>query len=190
LSFAELCAGRGEDPAEISRLIDEGLLPQPSYMVDGIRMFPSDYFRLYHEAGGVTELRDLLERRYRAAAAPHAHLASPEAVDQAWQAYLGGIWGICLRVTPELVVRKQVLVDSLSRLLALSRPQSPQWRQQVRAQVTELDQIEREFAPDYDRADWNERPPTRDLLIRTAHERFPEVFAGEHAASRRAAAAR
>jgi hypothetical protein len=43
--------------------------------------------------------------------------------------------------------------------------------------VTELDELEREFAPDYDRAEWHDRPPTRDLLINEARRRFPEVFA-------------
>jgi hypothetical protein len=55
---------------------------------------------------------------------------------------------------------------------------TPHRQQRLRAEVTELDQIERAFAPDYDRAaEWNDRPPTRDLLINVARERFPEVFA-------------
>jgi hypothetical protein len=49
--------------------------------------------------------------------------------------------------------------------------------------VEELDGLERQFAPDYDR---NERrfgrKPTRDLLIDAARERYPDVFAAELAA--------
>jgi hypothetical protein len=51
------------------------------------------------------------------------------------------------------------------------------WRAVLRAQVDELDALEREFAPDHDRSDEQERAPTRDLLIAAAYERFPDVFA-------------
>ena len=178
LTLEELCAERGEDPSEIRQLIDQGLLPQPSYTVDDAEMFPADYFQLYDDAGGCVGLRDLFEDRYRTAATPHPDLATREATDSAWSAFLGGIWGQCLRdVTPETIVRKRALVNSLCKLIALPRPSQAEWQQRLRAEVTELDQIEREFAPDYDRAEeWNERPPTRDLLIEVARQRFPEVF--------------
>jgi hypothetical protein len=175
----ELCENRGEDPEEIKALIDDGLLPRPSYEIDGKGMFPGDYFALYDEAGGVDGLRRHFEERYRQAAADHPHLATREAVSSAWRAYLGGIWGTCLReARPEVIVRKRALVDSLCKLIALPRPGVRDWRDQLRAEATELDRIEREFAPDYDRSpEWNERPPTRDLLIDVARERFPDVFA-------------
>jgi Family of unknown function (DUF6058) len=98
----------------------------------------------------------------------------------------GGIWGQCLRdVTPETIVRKRALVNSLSKLIALPPPSQAELRRQLRTEVTELDQIEREFAPDYDRAEeWNERPPTRDLLIEVARQRFLEVFAEEESERR------
>ena len=184
LTLEELCADRSEGPAEVRRLIDQGLVPRPSYVVDGVGMFPADYFDLYAEAGGCEGLRPLFEQRYRTAAAPYPDLATPEALDLAWRAYLDGIWGQCLRaVSPETIVRKRALVDSLCRLIALPRRRAPEWREQLRADVAELDRLEREFAPDYDRAEeWNERPPTRDLLIEVARERFPEVFASEPAA--------
>lgn len=47
----------------------------------------------------------------------------------------------------------------------------------MRAGVDELDALEREFAPDYDRNDDRERLPTRDLLIEAARKRYPDVFA-------------
>jgi hypothetical protein len=175
----ELCAERPERPAEVRDLIDRGVMPRPSYTVDGREMFPADYFQLCHDAGGVEGLREHFETRYRAAAKSHPELATPAAIERAWQAYLDGIWGQCLNhVTPEVMVRKRALVDSLCKLVALPRPRSAEWRQRLRAEVDELDRIERDFAPDYDRAeDWNDRPPTRDLLIETARRRFPEVFA-------------
>jgi Family of unknown function (DUF6058) len=175
----DLCASRDESPADIRQLIEDGVLPRPSYTVDGVGMFPADYFQLYDEAGGREGLRNLFAERYCAAAAAHPDLATREAVDSAWRAYLAGVWGQCLcEVRPETIVRKRALVNSLCKLIALPRPGSEEWQEQLRAEVTELDRIERDFAPDYDRVgEWNERPPSRDLLINVARQRFPEVFA-------------
>ena len=76
-------------------------------------------------------------------------------------------------------MRKAVLVSSVCELLRLPRPRSSDWRSALGEQIDELDRLERGFAPDYDRADWNERPSTRDLLIRFARHRYPGAFAGE-----------
>jgi Family of unknown function (DUF6058) len=178
VELEHLCLGRDVEPAHVRSLIDRGLLPKPSYVVDGKEMFPEDYFELYDEGRGVEGLRDLFEQRYAAAAQRHPDLATPAALAAAWQAYLDGVWGQCLRhVTPETIVRKRALVDSLCKLIALPRPRSRDWQERIRAEVEELDEIEREFAPDYDRADeWNERLPTRDLLIEVARRDFPQVF--------------
>jgi hypothetical protein len=177
LPLAELCEGRPETPDEVERLISQGRLPKPSYVLgDGTGLFPGDYFELVDQAGGVEPLEsDFRARHAQAWAKEHAHL---DAVDADWQAYLDGTYGICLReVTPEAIVRKSVLVSSLCELLMLARPRSRDWRDKVRDQVDELDRLERRFAPDYERAEWNERPPTRDLLVRFARHRYPSVFA-------------
>lgn len=179
LTLEDLCAGRPETPAQVRELIDAGLLPRPSYvLVDGTAMFPADYFRLYDEAGNVDRLSQVFRERYRQAAQPYPELATADAVENAWSAYLRGVWGQCLvEVTPEVVVRKRALVNSLCRLIALPRPRNSEWCAQLREEVSELDEIERDFAPDYDRAEeWNDRPPSRDLLINVARERFPDVF--------------
>ncbi len=86
-------------------------------------------------------------------------------------------------MTPETIVRKSMLVSSLSELLMLPRPLNADWRRALRAQVDELDSLEREFAPDYDRGDNQDRPPTRDLLINTARERYADVFAADPSAA-------
>lgn len=95
-----------------------------------------------------------------------------------WESYLSGIYGVCLReVTPETIVRKGELVRSVCELLMLATPADPEWRRLLGEQVGELDALEREFAPDYDRDPRRfGRPPTRDLLIAAARERYPEVF--------------
>ena len=58
----------------------------------------------------------------------------------------------------------------------LARPRSTEWQRALREHVEELDALEREFAPDYDRSEEQERPPTRDLLIEAARQRFADVF--------------
>ena len=174
VTLDELCAARDEGPAEVRLLIDEGLLPRPSYVLDdGTEIFPADYFRLADEAGGPAALRAHFAERLRA--------AGGEEVESDWRAYLAGIYGVCLReVTPEAIARKARLVSSLCELLVLARPADPEWRERLRSEVDELDELEREFSPDYDR---NEerfgRKPTRDLLVAAARERYPDVFAAE-----------
>jgi hypothetical protein len=171
LTLEELCADRPESPENVQRLIDERRLPQPSYVLpDGTGMFPADYFRLIDEAGGADGLRDHFAARHRA--------ANGKDLDQDWEMYLDGTWGVCLRdVIPETIVRKNTLVSSLCELLVLARPRYEDWRQALREQVDALDALEREFSPDYDRSDQLDRPPTRDLIIAAARERYPEVFA-------------
>ena len=170
-TLEELCEGRAESPGKARELIAARRLAQPSYVLpDGTGMFPADYFRLVDEAGGVDGLREHFAARDRAADG-----RDPE---QDWAMYLDGTWGICLRdVTPETIVRKNTLVNSLCELLVLARPRYEDWRQALREQVEELDELEREFSPDFDRSEEMDRLPTRDLIIAAARERYPEVFA-------------
>jgi Family of unknown function (DUF6058) len=170
-TLEELCAGRPEPLEEVQRLIDGRRLPQPSYVLpDGTGMFPHDYFRLVDEAGGVDVLPEHFAERHRA--------AGGRDLEQDWAMYLDGTWGVCLLdVTPETIVRKNTLVTSLCELLVLARPRYEDWRESLREQVDELDALEREFSPDYDRSEQLDRPPTRDLIIAAAREGHPEVFA-------------
>ena len=175
LTLERLCKGRAESPEELRGLIADRKLPQPSYVLpDGTGMFPADYFRLVDDAGGVDGLRDHFAARHRS--------AKGNDLDQDWKMYLDGTWGICLRdVAPETIVRKNTLVSSLCELLVLARPRDPEWQHSLREQVDELDALEREFAPDYDRSDAVDRPPTRDLIIAAARKRYPDVFAAVNA---------
>ena len=170
----ELCEGRRESPEEVRALTEERRLPRPSYVLpDGTGMFPADYFRLVDEADGVDRLREhFAGRHHEATLAQHE-----DPLERDWQMYLDGTWGVCLRdVVPETIVRKNGLVWSLCELLTLARPREADWRQALREQVDELDELEREFSPDYDRSEQLDRPPTRDLIIRAARERYPELF--------------
>src|SRR5689334_8553789 len=171
VSLEEVCDGRPESPADVEALIEARRLPRPSYVLpDGAGRFPADYFRLIDEAGGVDRLREQFAARHRA--------ANGRDLERDWEMYLDGTWGICLKdVTPETIVRKNTLVSSLCELLVLARPRYDDWRQALREQVDELDELERQFSPDFDRSDELDRLPTRDLIIATARERYPEVFA-------------
>ena len=175
----ELCRERGERLERAQKLVRERRLPAPSYVLpDGTEMVPDDYFALVDEVGGPKRLRPEFERRYRAAGGPADELYAD------WQGYIDGVYGICLRsVSPETIVRKSQLVESIGALLEQDAPADPEWRAQLRRQVDELDALEREFSPDHDRRRFD-RPPSRDLLINAAHQRYPQLFAAEVARER------
>jgi hypothetical protein len=165
LTLDEACAERSETPDEVRQAIVRGELPQPSYVLpDGTEMVPADYFDLA-DAG-----RQDFARRFLAAGGAAAGL------EEEWQGYLSGAYGVCLKEqSPENIVRKDRLVRTIEQLLEAPRPQDPEWSDELRTSVDELDLLERPFAPDYDRARWG--PSTRDRCITAARERFPEVFA-------------
>ena len=174
LMLEQVCAERPESLEKIRALIAKGRLPKPSYVLDdGTEMFPADYFRFVDEAGGPDALRARFAERLEAAGAGD--------LDLHWQSYMDGIYGVCLwDVTPETIARKAKLVSSISELLMLARPAEADWRQRLRDEVEELDALERQFTPDYDRDEKRfGRKPTRDLLINAARERYPEIFAAE-----------
>jgi hypothetical protein len=173
LTLEQICADRRETPQEVRALIDDGRLPKPSYVLDeGTALFPADYFRFVDEARGPDELRARFADRLEAA-------GGGEELELHWQTYMDGIYGVCLwDVTPETIARKAKLVSSISELLMLARPAEEDWRRQLRDEVDELDGLERQFAPDYDRDEARfGRKPTRDLLIDAARDRHPDVFA-------------
>jgi hypothetical protein len=177
-TLEQLCAARDESPDEIRALIAVRRLPKASYVLDdGTEMFPADYFRFVDEVGGPDALRGRFAERLVTAGAG-------DDLDLHWQAYMDGIYGACLwDVTPETIARKAKLVSSISELLMLARPAEEDWGQRLRDEVDELDALEREFAPDYDRDEARfGRKPTRDLLIDAARERHPDVFAVDPAA--------
>jgi hypothetical protein len=172
LSLEKLCASHGQDRAQVRRQIETGSLPRPSYVLDdGSEMFPADYFDFVDQAGGHERLADVFAKRFLAAGGRR------EELDSRWRAYMDGVFGICLReVTPETIVRKTRLVASLRQLLTNPCPNDSDWRRELRDQVDELDALEREMAPHFDRRDHHERLPTRDFLIRAARGLYQDIF--------------
>ena len=171
VSLEEACASRPEALAEVRAVAAAGQLPQPSYVLpDGTEMVPADYFEIA-DAG-----RDEFEREFLAAG------GSPDEVDAEWDGYLSGAYGVCLKEqTPANIVRKEALVKAIGGLLASPEPGDSGWRSRLRTAVDELDELERPFAPEYDRARWG--PSSRDRCITAPRERYPEVFARAAAGS-------
>ena len=170
VSLDELCASRGQSADRVRALIAAGSLPAASYVLeDGTEMVPAEYFELIDEAGGEGALRGLFARRYVAAA------GDDDEVGSEWEGYLSGAYGVCLKhVTPENIARKSALVAEIEGLLAAPKPENGDWQASLRASVDELDELERPFAPHYDRARWG--PSSRDRCITAARELYPEVF--------------
>src|SRR4029453_8174695 len=175
--LAEVCAERGEQVEQVRALIRTKRLPAPSYLLpDGTEMVPADYFAFADEAGGPKRLREEFARRHRAAG------GFPVELEEDWQGFIDGGYGICLRsVSPETIVAKSKLVESIGALLEQAVPHHGEWRARLRRDVDELDALERQFSPDYDRQRF-ERPPSRDLLIKTAHAPSRDLFAANLAA--------
>jgi len=171
----DICAGRPETPAGVRALIVERRLPRPSYVLeDGTEFVPRDYFALADAAGGVGGLRDEYERRYRATLRRHGLPFDADLFERRWEQYLDGVSGMCMRdVTPETIIRKRMLIDAIEDLLADPRTEDDRWAAGLRSNVDELDSIEKEFAPDYDRAQF---VPTRDTYIRDVRARYPELW--------------
>src|SRR5438093_1282816 len=97
VTLDDLCAGRAETPGHVTELIEQGVLPRPSYVLpDGTAMFPRDYFALLDDAGGPERMRAEFERRY-----------GWHELQEDWEGYLSGVYAVCLReVMPETITRK------------------------------------------------------------------------------------
>ncbi|HET6627479.1 MAG TPA: DUF6058 family natural product biosynthesis protein [Nocardioidaceae bacterium] len=168
-TLEQLCADRAETPQDVHDLIDRGQLPRPAYVLDdGTEMFPPDYFDLLDAAGGVEALPGYFDQRHRAASTA---LGLP-GVDprEDWEGYLTGEFGVCLReVTPETMVEKSALVAQIDTLTAVPAAEDAGWREQLRAAVDELDEIERPFT-DYDRQRWGST--SRDAKITAVRAQY------------------
>jgi hypothetical protein len=177
VSLDQACAGRAETPEEVRALVAAGQLPQPSYVLpEGTEMVPGDYF-VIADAG-----REAFKREFLAAG------GGPDEVDAEWEGYLSGAYGVCLKEqTATTIVRKEALVKAISGLLASPEPGERGWRARLRSAVDELDELERPFAPDYDRARWG--PSSRDRCVTAPRERYPGVFARAAAGSPSASSA-
>jgi hypothetical protein len=178
VSLEALLEGRHETPEQVHELIERGVLPRPSYVLeDGTEMFPPTYFAFPDSAGAPDAQRPAFERRYADAVAQAGVEPDPED----WAHYLSGVYGICLNeVTPESIVAKARLIGTIETLLAEPAPNDEAWRRDLRSAVEALDELERPFC-DYDRAQAG-GSVSRDRCVTAPRERYPDVFAAARVA--------
>jgi hypothetical protein len=101
-----------------------------------------------------------------------------------WDNYLSGLY-VCLRSwRPEVMRRKDELVELISAELERPGPDDDQWLAHLHELVDELDALEPPFAP-YDRLRFG-GPVSRDRLITAPRQRYPRP---SHVADRRREAA-
>jgi Family of unknown function (DUF6058) len=161
-----------EPMAEAVRpLVERGVLPQATYVLpDGTPMVPADHCSLLEDADGnpdavAAKFRD----RFIAAG------GDPHNVAEEHAAWLSGAYGACLRnTTPEAIVAKDALMTAIGALLARPSPADNAWCVALRAAVDALDAMERPFAR-HDRQRFG-GPTSRDRLITTTRERFPDLW--------------
>ena len=172
-----LCRSYGRDPERVAAQIAARIAPRPSYALpDGRRMLPYTFFDLPDAAQGAAGLQRLFTERYKAAAREYCLPLPGERVQEAFEAYLGGVYGVCLRVpSPEGVARKEWLMGSIEAQLERAQPASSDWCEQLRLYVDTLDRLEMPFC-DYDRRFFG-RPLSRDRLITDVRRAYPGAFA-------------
>lgn len=165
-TLAELTCDRGS-PAWAGTL-----LPRATYQLpDGELRFARDWRQLADDAGSVSGVRALFDRRLAAASHALEHAVDP---GEEWEAYLAGLYGACLyTVTPEHIVAKARLIDRIDRTLVTPRPADRAWRRALHTDVDALDAITRPFAT-CDRARFG-RPTSRDRLIAAVRTAYPEA---------------
>jgi Family of unknown function (DUF6058) len=175
-TLEELCRGRKEPPAEYRSQIRAGLLPRPAYVMDGIEMYPADFFMFPDSVGSLgAQMKDEIAARYVRAAAAYGDSPSEERIGAEYASYLSGEYGVCLRlVSPETIFLKEFAITKIQELLAAPHPDDADWLAALRNWVTRLDGMEREFAP-CDTARFGSLP-SRVKYIKNVREKFPSCF--------------
>jgi Family of unknown function (DUF6058) len=175
VELEDLCRSRSRDVDEVRGWIADGLVPEPTYVLpDGRLMVPSDLLDLVDDAGRIENVRAEFVRRLAQAADAARSVHDPE---EEWNAYLSGAYGACLRrVSPETIVEKTSLMRWIEELLAAPRPEAADWIAALKRSVDCLDELERPFAPHYDRLRFG-GPSSRDRLITAVRDRYPAIAA-------------
>lgn len=166
LTLEDLC--RVSDIAEetVRFEIADGTRPRAAYrLADGREFFPADYLEACFE-------HDEFRARLQHAAKRDGLELSETDLDEECNTYLSGVYFVCLKeVTPENIVRKNVLLQRIERLVSDPHERDPSWFGALRESVNALDALERPFSPYFDRVVFG-RPPTRDSHIRDLRLRF------------------
>lgn len=156
----------------VKPFVEAGLLPRATYVLpDGTPMVPSDHAQLLEDAGGdPNAIATRFRERFVAAG------GNPADAEEEYEAWLSGEYGACLHSTsPEAVVAKGALMNSIGALLSRPEAEDARWCSALRGAVDALDALERPFAS-YDRERFGSAT-SRDRLITATRERFPHAWA-------------
>ena len=162
------CRQAGYEVTAVDAEILRGERAGASYVLaDGTRFVPRDYF------DQVTDARTFADRMLSQALVRGITLDAAE-LDEKWNAYLRGTYGICLRhATPENIVDKRWLIATIEALLQEPAAHDSLWHAHLHAAVDALDAIEREFCA-FDRIYFG-RPVSRDTYIDDVRARYPRA---------------
>ena len=175
--LTELADRSGYSGEDIKKEIADGNLPQAPYSINGEPWVAADYVTLREEAQEQNvAVQQVFGTRYlRARKAWDGKTPDAKEIEDEWQGYLGGDYGICLRkVTPENIVAKGHFIAVIHELIRNPRLNDSVWQEELRQSVAKLDALERPFAVgDYLRFD---ALSSRALYIEAPKALFPEVF--------------
>jgi len=175
----ELCVARGVDLARVKTAIAQGALPRPAYRIDGADWVPEDFLdRGLVDTFDPDRVRDRFLADYqRAYQSRYGRCAAAAEAVQAWSDYLSGAYGVCLRhVTPEAIVAKGYLIETIQGLVATPQPDQDEWRAALTEAVDALDALERPFATG-DRERFGGLV-SRDLYVTAVRTLFPGLDPG------------
>jgi hypothetical protein len=175
-TLEELCLNRNRTPSEYRSQIRDGLLPLPTYVTDGIEMYPGDFFAFPDSISGLRLMKDEFLERYTRSGAAYGNPPSRDRALEEFTAYLSGEYAVCLRfVSPESIFLKEFALTKIRELLDAPNPAYAAWSNALRTWVNRLDGMEREFAP-CDTARFGSLP-SRVRYIDTVRKEFPSCFA-------------
>ncbi|MBV8102296.1 MAG: hypothetical protein JOZ31_24390 [Verrucomicrobia bacterium] len=175
-TLEELCVSRPNQPEDCRSQIRAGLLPLPTYAVDGVEMYPADFFVFPDSAGGLGDrLKKQFFARYQRMAESYGQEIPEAQIAEEFASYLSGEYGVCLRwVTPETIFLKGLAMGKIDELLSEPNPGDIQWSAALRVWVNRLEAMEREFAP-CDTARFGSLP-SRVRYIDNVRAKFPDCF--------------
>jgi hypothetical protein len=157
--FVPLAADGPYSLAGICRMIHERQLPVPSYVLsDGTLMVHPGYVDNLRAAGGPRHVEGWFRGHWPA---DQQDVAAEE-----WDSYLSGQYVCLYEVTPETIQAKTRLIEEIKDAVARldAAPGDDPTREQLRASVDELDELEPPFAPSYDRLRFG-GPSSREVWI-------------------------
>jgi hypothetical protein len=160
----DLCLGRQSHACEDRNKIRSRELPLPTYLIDSVEYYPSDYFLFPDSVESGSNMKEAFLARYRRIAAAYNESPSTNIVNQEYEGYLSGEYGVCLKtVTPETIFLKGFVMARIDELFENPKP------------LDRLDGLERQFAP-CDTGRFGSLP-SRVRYIDRARKEYPEAFA-------------